>query len=789
MSFELTILTGLIALLALVAVIRPSVLFAYPVAGAMLMWFFLVPQAWRVESSGEMNDFEPTLTWAYMILCVVMTVIGFYVGGIRTPLNGKNDLASLSERYDLNKLFIGAVLLVAVGGVAQILLSRGVATMKPGDLFTGALAFYVMISALLIYGATLGWLLYLYTGNKKALGLALIGLAVTLPTILFYARRELSFTVASIIFLGFWFVRKRTISRLLLIPLVLAGAALVNQAGAIRGYIATNDSTLIGALSEGELEDTSQNKNKFDEMASGVSDIAIATWSDEYAFFAPYYNTLVQLYVPAFIFGHDVKDALKYSQYEGDTDEYAKYFANGATRTGFADSFQAFHYFGCLIFFAISYYMGGLWKRANSGDILSQLYYMILLAAGLKVFTESTSIFIGVLPLMVGSTFAIFRYARRTQSAAHADRIVPCRTNPHRLTGNFARVMIAFLDVNTIWRRKFADALKRRDGTVLLVAPASPIVKDLDSNIVPIRLIHGWAGPLAWLALPWLLWRMRRIARDGELATIVVTTPHYLPLARRAARHSAIVYYCSDDYRAYSGWDPVRMKRDEAALCRIATLSIFVSEALRARAVADYGLDPARTRVSPNATEPRFAGPHTRPAAIGALPGPIFGAAGVLNTRIDLAFLAAVAADPRVGSLALVGPVEAALEDDPMLERLRTDSKVHFLGAQPHADMPQWMAAFDVAVIPYANTPFNHFCSPMRLYDHLAIGQPIIATPYCDQIAAREDVLSGDMAALPSLISAALAAAAMNRTSRLETWDDRIDALQKSPVAGFSFPQ
>ena len=350
--------------------------------------------------------------------------------------------------------------------------------------------------------------------------------------------------------------------------------------------------------------------------------------------------------------------------------------------------------------------------------------------------------------------------------------------------------MIAFLDVNTVWRRQFADALKRVVPATMLIAPSSTTTALADTESVPIRLIRGWSGPFAGLAMPWLLRRIARLARPhGGLRTIVVTTPHYLGLARRAAQGSAIVYYCSDDYRSYDGWDAARMARDEGALCRIATLSIFVSEALRTRAVAEYALDPQKTRVSPNATEPRFTMPSARPQAIAGLPGPVFGVAGVLNERIDLGFLAEVAADPRVGTLALVGPVAAALEHESAFIRLSANPKVHFFGAQPHADMPQWMAAFDVAVIPYAATVFNRFCSPMRLYDHLAIGQPIIATPHCDQIATRSDVLTGDIAAVPNLIAAALGGAAQGRTPWLETWDDRVDALQKSPVAGFAFPQ
>lgn len=346
--------------------------------------------------------------------------------------------------------------------------------------------------------------------------------------------------------------------------------------------------------------------------------------------------------------------------------------------------------------------------------------------------------------------------------------------------------MIAFLDVNTVWRRKFADALRRANPSVVLCAPYTGQQTSDVHGDTTIRLPRGWATRLSWLATP-MLRRWLRHAAGGAPVALVVTTPHYLRLARRSARDSAVFYYCSDDYRSYAGWDPERMRRDEQALCRLATASIFVSEALRTRAVFEYGLDPARTVVSPNATEPRFGTPVERPVAMAALPGPVFGVAGMINARIDLAFLAALAADPRVGSLALVGPVDADLDKDPSLATLRTNAKVHFFGKQPHAAMPAWMAAFDVAVIPYAETAFNHFCSPMRLYDHRAIGQPIIATPYCDQVTAYPGILTGPAESLPGLIAAALAAVAEGRIPVLESWDDRVAALQKSGVAAALF--
>lgn len=352
--------------------------------------------------------------------------------------------------------------------------------------------------------------------------------------------------------------------------------------------------------------------------------------------------------------------------------------------------------------------------------------------------------------------------------------------------------MIAFLDVNTVWRRQFAIALARRVPDILLCAPhamTGHAAATMPGDI-PIALPPGWAGPTSALAMPLLRRRIDRLARarGAAIDTIVATVPQYLPLVRRAPAAQHIVYYCSDDYRSYD-WDTDRTVRQEQALCRHARLSIFVSEALRGRAVMEYGLDPARTFVSPNATEPRFAQPVSPPAAIATLPRPIFGTAGVFNARIDLAFLAEIAADPRVGSLALVGPIEPEFAAHPALAALRASPKVHCFGRRPHADMHAWMAGFDVAVIPYAATGFNHFCSPMRLYDHRAIGQPIIATPHCAQVDAYPDIFSGDIAHIPHLVGQGLARLKAGRVRHVETWDDRVAALQKSAVAAVLFPQ
>jgi len=81
------------------------------------------------------------------------------------------------------------------------------------------------------------------------------------------------------------------------------------------------------------------------------------------------------------------------------------------------------------------------------------------------------------------------------------------------------------------------------------------------------------------------------------------------------------------------------------------------------------------------------------------------------------------------------------------LKQLMDHPKCVAVGRQPHEIIHQWFQCLDVGLIPYIKTEFNRFCSPMRLFDHLASGAPLVATDACDQVKAfkgRVSVCSGD---------------------------------------------
>ena len=200
-----------------------------------------------------------------------------------------------------------------------------------------------------------------------------------------------------------------------------------------------------------------------------------------------------------------------------------------------------------------------------------------------------------------------------------------------------------------------------------------------------------------------------------------------------------VYYYCSDDYADYAGWGGQQVKKAEHKLVGGVAHSFFVSRVLAERAISNYKVSADRVSVSPNATGKAFlqqVPAESMQELLGLYPRlrrPLLGVVGGVNDRLDFDLLEKCLDLPELGSLVIVGPVHPGLVA-PGWERIKRHSKCVITGARPHRELPAWMQMLDVALIPYRDTPLNRACSPMRLFDHLAAGQPIVATHHCQQI-------------------------------------------------------
>jgi glycosyltransferase involved in cell wall biosynthesis len=202
-----------------------------------------------------------------------------------------------------------------------------------------------------------------------------------------------------------------------------------------------------------------------------------------------------------------------------------------------------------------------------------------------------------------------------------------------------------------------------------------------------------------------------------------------------------VIYHIVDEYAGYAGvsatWRPVVQQMEEQ-LARRADLVFVTSPDLleRKRALNQ------RIVLIPNAVDyEAFSavagrGPKAAlPADMANIRPPVAGYVGAINDKLDLPLLLQVARECVQWSFALVGPITIqTAEGRQALEALRTLPHVHILGPKSVADVPSYVAACAVCLLPYQINEWTKHIDSLKLYEYLACGKPVVAT---DVPAAR----------------------------------------------------
>jgi glycosyltransferase involved in cell wall biosynthesis len=204
-------------------------------------------------------------------------------------------------------------------------------------------------------------------------------------------------------------------------------------------------------------------------------------------------------------------------------------------------------------------------------------------------------------------------------------------------------------------------------------------------------------------------------------------TPMALPLSRNLSP-LATVYDCMDELSAFLGAPPVLLER-EVELLRGADLvftggaSLF--EAKRAWR-ADVHLFPSSVDRAHFALARQ---PAVDPSDQAAIARPRIGFFGVIDERMDLELIAAVADSQPDWQLVFVGPV---VKIDPGVLPHRPN--IHYLGSKQYEELPRYVAGWDVALLPFARNEATRFISPTKTLEYLAAGKPVVSTPINDVV-------------------------------------------------------
>jgi GT2 family glycosyltransferase/glycosyltransferase involved in cell wall biosynthesis len=201
-------------------------------------------------------------------------------------------------------------------------------------------------------------------------------------------------------------------------------------------------------------------------------------------------------------------------------------------------------------------------------------------------------------------------------------------------------------------------------------------------------------------------------------AVILVQSPFWAPLALALRQHLSwpVVYDCLDDHAGFASNAPAVVAA-EAALIAESDLVLTTARLLYERCAP-----LARRCVQlPNAADVDHferAAPH-----LTNLPRPIVGYFGALSEWFEAGWIEAAARAHPAWSFILIG-----LNSGVDLRRLECLPNVHLLGEQPYDVLPAWLHAFDVAVIPFLLNTLTRATDPVKFYEYMAAGKPVVAT-------------------------------------------------------------
>lgn len=120
---------------------------------------------------------------------------------------------------------------------------------------------------------------------------------------------------------------------------------------------------------------------------------------------------------------------------------------------------------------------------------------------------------------------------------------------------------------------------------------------------------------------------------------------------------------------------------------------------------------------------------NKEPADQHSIPGPKIGFFGVIDERFDISLIRQIAEMKPDWQLILIGPI---VKIDPAT--LPKHKNIHYMGARSYDQLPAYLSAWDVALIPFALNKSTQFISPTKTPEYLSAGIPVVSTAIKDVV-------------------------------------------------------
>ncbi|MDB5557103.1 MAG: glycosyl transferase [Enterovirga sp.] len=284
---------------------------------------------------------------------------------------------------------------------------------------------------------------------------------------------------------------------------------------------------------------------------------------------------------------------------------------------------------------------------------------------------------------------------------------------PQHLLSRAARDFNVVVFEEPMWRAGVSPHLEvtRRDGGIRIAVPILPEgMYGFDATTEQRRMLE------------------RFLAAEPAPSRIFW---YYTPMAMSFSGHlpaDAVIYDNMDELSAFCGASPEMLANEEDLFARadlVFTGGMSLYEAKRHR-------HPSVHPFPSSIDAAHFARARTErrdPADQAAIPGPRLGFFGVIDERMDIELVGAVADARPDWQFVMIGPV---VKIDPA--SLPQRPNIHWLGGKRYEELPSYLSGWDIGFMPFALNDATRFISPTKTPEFLAAGVPVVSTPITDVI-------------------------------------------------------
>ena len=200
-----------------------------------------------------------------------------------------------------------------------------------------------------------------------------------------------------------------------------------------------------------------------------------------------------------------------------------------------------------------------------------------------------------------------------------------------------------------------------------------------------------------------------------------------------------LIYHCVDDIQSQPDMHLADISAWESQLCERSDVVFTTSPALQ----ESRGHFNHRTLYFPNVADHAhfsraLAEDLAIPSDLASIPGPRIGFIGAISQyKLDFRLLAEMVEQTPQYSWVMIGPVGEG-EGSTDLALFRGLKNIHFVGMRPYQVLPAYLKGFDVAILPSKKNAYTHSMFPMKFFEYLSAGVPVVATdidsllPYAD---------------------------------------------------------